>query len=258
MRLVGSIIIFFLLCFHGNAQEKIVVLKNVNIVDVVEGSIHKGQDVVMKGGIIQAIGKDVGTGIAGEVKDLTGMYVMPGLIDAHVHIANDPKETQDDRAKHLEYFLRHGITSIRDAAGDARVLRELKEGVQRGKYEGSDIYYAAFMAGPAYFEGNDREKSMVEGWSEPYAPWMQCIRPDSDLDKAMEEAKEWGCTGVKIYGGFDREALLPIVRKAKEHGLQVWGHATLFPAKPWDVADAGVQVISHAYMLGRGIRGVKR
>ena len=51
MRLVGSIIIFFLLCFHGNAQEKIVVLKNVNIVDVVEGSIHKGQDVVMKGGI---------------------------------------------------------------------------------------------------------------------------------------------------------------------------------------------------------------
>ena len=26
-------------------------------------------------------------------------------------------------------------------------------------------------------------------------------------------------------------------------------HATLFPAKPWDVADAGVQVISHAYML---------
>ena len=65
----------------------------------------------------------------------------------------------------------------------------------------------------------------------------------------MEDAKEWGCTGVKIYGGFDRETLLPVVRKAKEHGLQVWGHATLFPAKPWDVADAGVQVISHAYML---------
>lgn len=250
MRTVYCIVsILLLLHIEGWAQREAIILKNVNIVDVVEGSIHKGQDVVMKGGIIQAIGKDVGTGIAGEVKDLAGMYVMPGLIDAHVHIANDPKETQDDRAKHLKYFLRHGITSIRDAAGDARVLRELKEGVQRGKYEGSDIYYAAFMAGPAYFEGNDREKSMVEGWSEPYAPWMQCIRPDSDLDKAMEEAKEWGCTGVKIYGGFDREALLPIVRKAKEHGLQVWGHATLFPAKPWDVADAGVQVISHAYML---------
>ena len=250
MRTVYCIVsILLLLHIEGWAQREAIILKNVNIVDVVEGSIHKGQDVVMKGGIIQAIGKDVGTGIAGEVKDLAGMYVMPGLIDAHVHIANDPKETQDDRAKHLKYFLRHGITSIRDAAGDARVLRDLKEGVQQGKYEGPDIYYATFMAGPAYFEGNDREKSMVEGCPEPYAPWMQCIRPDSDLDQVMKEAKEWGCTGVKIYGGFAREALLPIVRKAKEPGLQVWGHATLFPAKPWDVADAGVQVISHAYML---------
>ena len=173
MRTVYCIVsILLLLHIEGWAQREAIILKNVNIVDVVEGSIHKGQDVVMKGGIIQAIGKDVGTGIAGEVKDLAGMYVMPGLIDAHVHIANDPKETQDDRAKHLKYFLRHGITSIRDAAGDARVLRELKEGVQRRKYEGPDIYYAAFMAGPAYFEGNDREKSMVEGWPEPYAPWM--------------------------------------------------------------------------------------
>lgn len=105
--------ILLLLHIEGWAQREAIILKNVNIVDVVEGSIHKGQDVVMKGGIIQAIGKDVGTGIAGEVKDLAGMYVMPGLIDAHVHIANDPKETQDDRAKHLKYFLRHGITSIR-------------------------------------------------------------------------------------------------------------------------------------------------
>ena len=249
MKLIVCIAIFFLCSFNGYAQEKAIIFKNVNVVDVVEGNIRKGQDVVIKEGIIQAIGKNVGTGVSGEVKDLTGMYMMPGLIDAHVHIANDPKESQEDRAKHLEYFLRHGVTSIRDAAGDARVLQELKEGVLQGKYLGPDIYYAAFMAGPAYFEGNDREKSMVEGWSEPYAPWMQCIRPDTDLDKAMEGAKEWGCAGVKIYGGFDRETLLPLVRKAKEHGLQVWGHATLFPAKPWDVADAGVQVISHAYML---------
>ncbi|MBC5622301.1 amidohydrolase family protein [Butyricimonas hominis] len=248
-KICGLFAVLFVLWLNGTAQEKAIILKNTNVVDVVEGNIREGVDVVVKGGYIQAVGKNAGSGIDGKMKDMTGKYVMPGLIDAHVHIANDPKETQADRAKHLEYFLRHGITSIRDAAGDARVLKDLKEGVEQGKYIGPDIYYAAFMAGPAYFEGNDREKSMVEGWAEPFAPWMQCLRPGDDLDKAMREAKEWGCTGVKIYGGFDREALLPIVRKAKEHGLQVWGHATLFPAKPWDVADAGVQVISHAYML---------
>lgn len=217
MKWMFGIVLFLSFVLDGNAQKKVTILKHVNVVDVVQGNIREGQDIVIEGDIIQAIGKNVGDGISGEIKDLTGMYVMPGLIDAHVHIANDPKESQADRAKHLAYFLHHGITSIRDAAGDARVLRELKEGVRQGKYVGPDIYYAAFMAGPAYFEGNDREKSMVEGWSEAYAPWMQCIRPDSDLDKAMEDAKEWGCTGVKIYGGFDKEALLPLVRKAKEH-----------------------------------------
>ena len=86
MRLIGCVIISLLCCFHGNAQEKAIILKNVNVVDVVEGSIRKGQDVVIKEGIIQAVGKGAGTGVSGEVKDLTGMYVMPGLIDAHVHI----------------------------------------------------------------------------------------------------------------------------------------------------------------------------
>ena len=157
MKLVSYIIIFLSLMLNGNAQEKAIILKNVNVVDVVQGNIRKGQDIVIKKGIIQAIGKNIGERVSGEARDLTGMYVMPGLIDAHVHIANDPKESRESRAKHLEYFLRHGITSIRDAAGDARVLQELKEGVQQGKYLGPDIYYAAFMAGPAYFEGNDRE-----------------------------------------------------------------------------------------------------
>lgn len=37
---------------------------------------------------------------------------------------------------------------------------------------------------------------------------VQRVSPGDDLDKVMREAKEWGCTGVKIYGGFDREALI--------------------------------------------------
>ena len=114
---------------------------------------------------------------------------------------------------------------------------------------GPDIYYAALWRDLLILRGNDREKSMVEGWPETLCSLDAMYPSGSDLDQVMKEAKEWGCTGVKIYGGFDREALLPIVRKAKEHGLQVWGHATLFPTKPWDVADAGIQVISHAYML---------
>ena len=73
MKLIVCIAIFFLCSCNGYAQEKAIIFKNVIVVDVVEGNIRKVQDVVIKEGIIQAIGKNVGTGVSEEVKDLTGM-----------------------------------------------------------------------------------------------------------------------------------------------------------------------------------------
>ena len=95
--------ILLLLHIEGWAQREAIILKNVNIVDVVEGSIHKGQDVVMKGGIIQAIGKDVGTGIAGEVKDLGYM-----LYDF------DYSNPDDIQPMFFRAKLKNGVLDVRD------------------------------------------------------------------------------------------------------------------------------------------------
>ena len=48
MKLVSYIIIFLSLMLNGNAQEKAIILKNVNVVDVVQGNIRKGHDIVIK------------------------------------------------------------------------------------------------------------------------------------------------------------------------------------------------------------------
>lgn len=239
--------LFLIIAFNSSAQT--LILKDVTIIDVIKGKQTENADIVIRDGKIQKAGIRAGQGVEGEVLNLAGKYVIPGLIDAHVHLANDPKETQTERSKHLSYFLHHGITSIRDAAGDARVLKELQADVRNGKIQGPDIYYAAFLAGPDYFEGNDREKSMVEGFGSDYAPWMQCITPGDDLEQAMQSAKSCGATGIKIYGGFSADFLPALIKAAQKEGLKIWGHATLFPAKPTDMARAGTEVISHAYML---------
>ena len=239
--------LFLLIALNSSAQT--LILKNVTLIDVTGGKHTENADIVIQNGKIQKTGVGAGAGIRGEMLDLSGKYAIPGLIDAHVHIANDPKETQAERGRHLSYFLHHGITTIRDAAGDARILKELQDGVQNGKIQGPDIYYAAFLAGPDYFEGNDREKSMVEGFGSDYAPWMQCIAPGDDLAKAMRSARSCGATGIKIYGGFASDFLPALIKAARKEKLKIWGHATLFPAKPVDMAKAGAEVISHAYML---------
>lgn len=231
----------------GNVHS--LLLKNARIVDVNTGNVSKPTQILVIDGIIQAMGKSVGENFDGKTVDLCGKFVLPGLINAHIHLGNDPEESWEHREKVLKYLLEHGITAVRDAAGDARILKELKHGVETGEIVGPDIYYSAFVAGEPYYRGNDRERNMVIGLDSLYAPWLQCICPSDDLDKAMKVAIDCGATGVKIYGGLSRKELFPLVIAAKKAGLKVWGHATLYPAKPTDMADSGVEVLSHAYLL---------
>lgn len=65
----------------------------------------------------------------------------------------------------------------------------------------------------------------------------------------MKEARGCGATGVKLYHSFDAPFLKKVVTAAKKNNLKVWGHAMMYPAKPAEVIAAGVEVVSHAYML---------
>src|SRR6516225_4300321 len=59
-------------------------------------------------------------------KDLTGLKILPGLIDSHVHITfalpRGPSDPQADATINgvLQQFLRHGVTSIREVGARAR------------------------------------------------------------------------------------------------------------------------------------------
>ena len=83
----------------------------------------------------------------------TGKYLIPGLIDTHVHMATDPSGTDNrpSTLRVLESMLRSGITTVRDMAGDARVLAGLARDARTGDILSPDIYYSALMAGPEFF-----------------------------------------------------------------------------------------------------------
>ena len=75
------------------------VYKNVNILDGTKNmSVQENMDVLVEGGIIISVGKD----LKGDNEvDLSNKYLMPGLINMHVHIpANGfPKEKETDNKK---------------------------------------------------------------------------------------------------------------------------------------------------------------
>ncbi len=63
-------------------------------------------------------------------------------------------------------------------------------------------------------------------------------------------AKAAGATAIKIYADLPAPLVSAITAEAHRQHLMVWAHAAVFPASPRDVADAGVDVMSHVCMLG--------
>lgn len=83
------IIILLLTALVGYAQERgTVLVKNGTVLTVTKGTLTE-TDVLVKDGKITKIGKNLSTPKGAKIIDATGLYVMPGIIDAHSHIALD-------------------------------------------------------------------------------------------------------------------------------------------------------------------------
>ncbi|RMG20040.1 MAG: amidohydrolase, partial [Bacteroidetes bacterium] len=69
-------------------QTGSLLIKNGTVLTVTNGSLQN-TDVLIRDGIIRRIGKNLNAPKGVQVVDATGQYVMPGIIDAHSHIALD-------------------------------------------------------------------------------------------------------------------------------------------------------------------------
>ena len=184
-----------------------------------------------------------------QVEDLSGRYVIPGLIDAHVHISDVEPDVAHYQA-FLHSLLLGGVTGIRDMAGNDRLLGYLAQQSNTDAIPGPDIFYSALMAGPSFFAEDPRVAGAAPGELPGTAPWMRAIDANTDIPSAIAEAKGTGATAIKIYANLPANLVQAITTEAHRQGLRVWTHATIFPAKPSDAVAAGVDTISHsAYLI---------
>jgi len=227
-------------------------IANVTVIDGTGAAPREHQTIVIKDGRIAEVFTTGSRALPSylAVLDLSGRWAIPGLIDAHVHLATDPSEA--DRRPEVERRLRRalygGITVVRDMAGDARVLDDLARAARVGDIDAPAIYYSAIMAGREFLQ-DPRVRSSTRGAPVGKTPWVQAVDAQTNWQIAVAQARGTGATGIKLYAALDAAVLPPLVREAHRQGMRVWAHATLFPAKPSELVRAGVDVLSHASLL---------
>jgi len=244
--------LLFVAAAQAHAQrepQESLVLTHAVIIDGTGAAPKRGQTIVVIRGRITDVFPDGAKVLPpARILDLTGRFVVPGFIDAHVHVATDPIGRDANAAEQLRGALRGGVTSVRDGAGDAIVLRDLAVAAQNNQTESPRIFFSAVLAGPTFFE-DPRTRAAAHGGTAGEIPWMRAITRSSDIAAAVADAKRTGATGVKLYADLPYDLVARVVREAHAQGIRVWSHATIYPSRPSDAVAAGVDVISHSLLL---------
>lgn len=229
-----------------------VLYRHATLIDGRGSAARPDMDVLVAGERIQKVFPDstplTDDAAESKVVDLQGRFLIPGLIDSHVHLATPPNRRQAEAE--LRRNLYGGVTAVRDMADDLRPVGELARASLVGEIAGADVYYAALMAGPAFFS-DPRTIETSAGGVAGQVPWMQAVDDDTDLPLAVARSSGTYATAIKLYADLAPELARRIANEAHRQNMRVWAHATLYPAKPSDVVAAGADVISHACLLVR-------
>jgi hypothetical protein len=212
-----------------------VVIRGCSVLDVAGGKMLSGRTVVLAGGKVRAIGTpehpvemppDART-IAAE-----GQFLIPGLIDAHVHLVHVLDSCQVTGDEVLPLFVAAGVTSVRDV-GDEIVAETLV-----GRFAES-------------FPGRSPRVFRCSPLVDKDPPFHRDIgRAVTDVARVPEFVDEmvgWGVTSLKIYVGTPREVGRTVISEGHRRGLKVAGHLGAYAAQ--DAVADGIDVLEHIWSV---------
>jgi hypothetical protein len=141
-------------------EEETVAIKNVNVISMQKDGITASQTVIIKGDRIIAMGPAVETSIPEDAKIIngTGLFLLPGLTDSHVHLDNKIGARPDFGDAPL--FLSHGITTVFNLRGEPEHLN-WKQRINEGSLLAPNLYNSdEFVNEPRIKTSQDAEKEV--------------------------------------------------------------------------------------------------
>jgi cytosine/adenosine deaminase-related metal-dependent hydrolase len=174
---------------------------------------RSGQTITIQDGQIVAITTDpAASSESAASPHAVGFYVLPGLIDMHVH------HIPPDATLYGLLFLAHGITTVRDTGDFSGAILEKRQQLRDGKYPGPRL----FACGP-----------IIDG-DPPFWPGSRVVHTVADAQAAVDEVAAAGVDCVKVYSRLSAELLTAIREAAAQHTLPVVGHIPM--AVPFEAA----------------------
>jgi imidazolonepropionase-like amidohydrolase len=260
-------------------ESDVIVIRNVNVFDGVNEELHKDQDVLIVGGIIQQLDDSaIDSPEGAQIIDGDGRTLMPGMIDVHTHLAITtaldeihgnitPEENAIRSTVIARDFLVDGFTSVRDAGGNTFGL---KKSIDSGLIPGPRIFPSGAFLSQTSGHGDFRtpaEPHPSTGHIDAGHRLSMGIVADgkAEVYRAVRENLRKGATQIKMMGSggagsdfdpidslqFQPEEQIAAVAAAKDWGTYITAH--LLDDRAIDRAlDSGVMCVDHGLMIREG------
>jgi imidazolonepropionase-like amidohydrolase len=250
------------------------VVRNARLFDSHAGVLRPGTTIVVEGDRVAAVTREpIAVDDAARVIDAGGRAVLPGLIDAHVHVAATSHDLAGlalqpasliaaQSSQLLRAMLRRGFTTVRDAGGADHGLREA---VAQGLFEGPRLVIAGQPISQTGGHADMRPRG-VRGPMFCACAGLGLVGAIADgvaeVRRAVREQVRQGADHIKIMAGggvasptdplegtqFSIDELRAAVEEAEAAGLYALAHA-YSPRAVTRAVQAGVRSIEHGNLI---------
>ena len=252
-----------------------ILIQNSNLLDIEKAEIIEGMNVLIEENKISELSdKEIKSSTAMKI-DAKGKTLMPGLIDAHVHITatsldlgsiskNPHSFNVLKSAKLAEAMLMRGFTSVRDCTGADWGFHEA---IEKDLIKGPRLFFVGKALGPTGGHGDRRPKTYEGDHCTCYQGTIKetwIVDGVAEVQKAARRELRKGAHAIKIFasGGvaspddpifglqFSEDEICAVVNEANSWKKYVLAHAYTSEAITRAI-DCGVRTIEHGNLMDR-------
>lgn len=248
---------------HGQDAPTALAIVGGAVVDVETGQTLEDATLLIEGNRLTAVGRgaDVAVPEGTPTIDASGLWLLPGLMNMHVHfglvlpgaagaaLANETEaELAFRMAENARATLEAGITTVRVPGDRGHVDIALKHAIERGAAHGPRIFSAGEMV---QVTGGHGAAVGEEGNDGPYE-FAKATRTEIRAGAAWIKLAISG--GIATPGGdiaasfMTTDEMAAVTDIAHRHGAKVTAHSGS-PQATLDAIEAGVDCIEHGYFL---------
>ena len=256
-RLLSIILANIALAGSLGAAADTLLIENVTLIDGTGRPPVAGASVLIDGDRIKQISRNsIDSPSKTRRIDGTGQYLIPGLMDMHIHLRGGVEvtpeglKTSHDRAKGiraLHSYLYAGVTSVYDAGNDSDYILKLREDERGGDIVSPRIFATGAIVTYPGSHGSGEFSTLVDSWPEAIPALDAHIARKPDILKLTYEERGWGARPMIPI--LPVELMQRIISYYNDRGIRTTVH-TSSEYRARQAIFAGVDTLAHPIIQG--------